>query len=70
MVTSQGITAGEADISGYINKRIYTNQVQLPDNNDFYNSINILAQQQYIRINPFRYAYSVNDPISMLKVVS
>ena len=29
MVTSQGITAGEADISGYINKRIYTNQVQL-----------------------------------------
>ena len=63
MVTSQGITAGEADISGYINKRIYTNQVQLPDA-DFYNSINILAQQQIYKDASLD-AYSVNDPIAV-----
>ena len=63
MVTSQGITAGEADISGYINKRIYTNQVQLPDA-DFYNSINILAQQQIYKDANLD-AYSVNDPIAV-----
>ena len=63
MVTSQGITTGEADISGYINKRIYTNQVQLPDA-DFYNSINILAQQQIYKDANLD-AYSVNDPIAV-----
>ena len=63
LVTSQGITAGEADISGYINKRIYTNQVQLPDA-DFYNSINILAQQQIYKDASLD-AYSVNDPIAV-----
>ena len=64
MVTSQGITAGEADISGYINKRIYTNQVQLPDA-DFYNSINILVAQQQIYKDANLDAYSVNDPIAV-----
>ena len=63
LVTSKGITAGEADISGYINKRIYTNQVQLPDA-DFYNSINILAQQQIYKDANLD-AYSVNDPIAV-----
>ncbi len=63
LVTSKGITAGEADISGYINKRIYTNQVQLPDA-DFYNSINILAQQQIYKDASLD-AYSVNDPIAV-----
>ena len=63
LVTSKGITAGEADISSYINKRIYTNQVQLPDA-DFYNSINILAQQQIYKDASLD-AYSVNDPIAV-----
>ena len=48
MVTSQGITSGEADLSGYINKRIYTNQVALKGvpNPDFFQNLNILEQQQ------------------------
>ncbi len=63
LVTSKGITAGEADISSYINKRIYTNQVQLPDA-DFYNSINILAQQQIYKDASLA-AYTSNDPIAV-----
>jgi hypothetical protein len=44
-ITTKGITAGEADISGYINKRVYNTQQQIPDA-PFYSNLNILEQQQ------------------------
>ena len=66
MVTSQGITAGEADLSGYINKRIYTNQVALKGvpNPDFFQNLNILEQQQ-IYEDANLAAYVSNDPIAV-----
>ena len=66
MVTSQGITAGEADLSGYINKRIYTNQVALKGvpNPDFYQNLNILEQQQIYKDANLA-AYVSNDPIAV-----
>ena len=66
LVTSQGITSGEADISGYINKRIYTNQVALkgvPDP-EFFQNLNILEQQQ-IYEDANLAAYTNNDPIAV-----
>ena len=66
MVTSQGITAGEADLSGYINKRIYTKQVALNGvpNPDFFQNLNILEQQQIYKDANLA-AYVSNDPIAV-----
>ena len=66
MVTSQGITSGEADLSGYINKRIYTNQVKLNGvpNADFFENLNILEQQQIYKDANLA-AYTSNDPIAV-----
>ena len=66
MVTSKGITTGEADISGYINKRIYTNQVKLNGvpNADFFENLNILEQQQIYKDANLA-AYTSNDPIAV-----
>ena len=66
MVTSKGITSGEADISGYINKRIYTKQVALNGvpNPDFFQNLNILEQQQ-IYEDANLAAYVSNDPIAV-----
>ena len=66
MVTSKGITAGEADLSGYINKRIYTNQVALNGvpNPDFFQNLNILEQQQIYKDANLA-AYVSNDPIAV-----
>ena len=66
LVTSKGITSGEADISGYINKRIYTNQVALNGvpNPDFFQNLNILEQQQ-IYEDANLAAYVSNDPIAV-----
>jgi len=60
-LTTQGITAGQADISGYINKRIYSNQNYLPDA-PFYSNVNILEQQQ-IYNNVSLEQYTSNDLI-------
>ena len=66
MVTSKGITSGEADISGYINKRIYTKQVALNGvpNPDFFQNLNILEQQQIYKDANLA-AYVSNDPIAV-----
>jgi len=66
MVTSQGITSGEADLSGYINKRIYTNQVAINGvpNPDFFQNLNILEQQQIYKDANLA-AYVSNDPIAV-----
>ena len=64
-ITTQGIKSGEADISGYINKRIYGNQ-NLYSNVPFYGSLNILEQQQiYNEVN--LETYTSNDPIAVKK---
>ena len=66
MVTSQGITSGEADLSGYINKRIYKNQVALngvPEP-EFFQNLNILEQQQIYKDANLA-AYTNNDPIAV-----
>ena len=66
LVTSKGITSGEADISNYINKRIYTNQVKLNGvpNADFFQNLNILEQQQIYKDANLA-AYTSNDPIAV-----
>jgi hypothetical protein len=62
-ITTQGIKSGEADISGYINKRIYGNQ-NLYNNVSFYENLNILEQQQiYNEVN--LNTYTSNDPIAV-----
>ena len=64
-ITTQGIKSGEADISGYINKRIYGNQ-NLYNNVPFYENLNILEQQQIyneVSLN----TYTSNDPIAVKK---
>src|SRR5210317_522879 len=64
-ITTQGIKSGEADISGYINKRIYDNQ-NLYNNVTFYENLNILEQQQiYNEVN--LETYTSNDPIAVKK---
>ena len=66
MVTSKGITSGEADLSGYINKRIYTKQLALKGvpNPDFFQNLNILEQQQIYKDANLA-AYVSNDPIAV-----
>ena len=66
LVTSKGITSGEADLSGYINKRIYTNQVAINGvpNPDFFQNLNILEQQQIYKDANLA-AYVSNDPIAV-----
>jgi hypothetical protein len=62
-ITTQGIKSGEADISNYINKRIYGNQ-NLYSNVPFYENLNILEQQQiYNEVN--LNTYTSNDPIAV-----
>src|SRR5210317_2485084 len=60
-ITTQGIKSGEADISGYINKRIYGNQ-NLYSNVPFYENLNILEQQQ-IYADVSLQQYTSNDLI-------
>ena len=60
-LTTKGITAGQADISGYINKRVYLNQKQIPEIS-FYSNVNILEQQQ-IYNNVSLEQYTSNDLI-------
>src|SRR5210317_1615574 len=62
-ITTQGIKSGEADISGYINKRIYDNQ-NLYSNVPFYESLNILEQQQIYKDVSLN-TYVSNDPIAV-----
>ena len=61
-ITTQGITAGQADVSSYINKRIYQNQSIYGDV-QFYNNLNILEQQQIYKDANLA-AYISNDPIA------
>ncbi len=65
-ITTQGIKSGEADISGYINKRIYSNSKSLSDMHDdeFFQKINILEQQQIYNDASLN-AYTDNDPIAV-----
>src|SRR6056300_1825928 len=65
-ITTQGIKSGEADISGYINKRIYKNQVALNGvpNPEFFQNLNILEQQQIYKDANLA-AYTNNDPIAV-----
>src|SRR5210317_1858304 len=62
-ITTQGIKSGEADISGYINKRIYGNQ-NLYSNVPFYENLNILEQQQIYKDVSLN-TYVSNDPIAV-----
>jgi len=65
-ITTQGIKSGEADISGYINKRIYSNNKKLNDPlaGDFLQKINILEQQQIYK-DASLVVYESNDPIAV-----
>lgn len=62
-ITTQGIKSGEADISGYINKRIYGNQ-NLYSSVPFYENLNILEQQQIYKDVSLN-TYVSNDPIAV-----
>ena len=62
-LTTKGLTAGQADVSSYINKRIYSNQ-NLYDNIPFYNNLNILEQQQIYKEANLN-AYTSNDVIAV-----
>ena len=62
-ITTQGIKSGEADISNYINKRIYGNQ-NLYSSVPFYENLNILEQQQIYK-DASLVAYISNDPIAV-----
>jgi len=65
-ITTQGIKSGEADISNYINRRIYGNVNKLIDPlaDDFFQKINILEQQQIYKDVSLR-SYESNDPIAV-----
>ena len=65
-ITTQGIKSGEADISNYINKRIYSNRNKLIDPlaDDFLQKINILEQQQIYKDVSLN-TYVSNDPIAV-----
>ncbi len=56
----------QPDMGGYINKRIYNNQASLVGvpNDDFFDKINILEQQQIYKDANLN-AYSSNDPIAV-----
>ena len=62
-ITTQGIKSGEADISNYINKRIYGNQ-NLYSSVPFYENLNILEQQQIYKDVSLN-TYVSNDPIAV-----
>ena len=62
-ITTQGIKSGEADISNYINKRIYSNQ-NLYSSVPFYENLNILEQQQIYKDVSLN-TYVSNDPIAV-----
>jgi len=62
-ITTKGITAGQADVSSYINKRIYGNQ-NLYNNVPFYENLNILEQQQIYKDVSLN-TYVSNDPIAV-----
>ena len=66
LITTQGIKSSEADISGYINKRIYSNSKSLSDihGDEFFQKINILEQQQIYNDASLN-AYTNNDPIAV-----
>ena len=65
-ITTQGIKSGEADISNYINRRIYSNRNKLIDPlaDDFLQKINILEQQQIYKDVSLN-TYVSNDPIAV-----
>src|SRR5210317_1505261 len=65
-ITTQGIKSGEADISNYINKRIYSKRNKLIDPlaDDFLQKINILEQQQIYKDVSLN-TYVSNDPIAV-----
>ena len=62
-ITTKGITAGEADVSSYINKRIYSNQ-NLYDNLPFYKDLNILEQKEIYKEANLN-AYTSKDVIAV-----
>ena len=62
-ITTKGITAGEADVSSYINKRIYSNQ-NLYDNVPFYKDLNILEQKEIYKEANLN-AYTSKDVIAV-----
>ena len=62
-ITTKGITAGEADVSSYINKRIYNNQ-NLYDNVPFYKDLNILEQKEIYKEANLN-AYTSKDVIAV-----
>ena len=62
-ITTKGITAGEANVSSYINKRIYSNQ-NLYDNVPFYKDLNILEQKEIYKEANLN-AYTSKDVIAV-----
>jgi hypothetical protein len=65
-IKTQGITTGGADLTGYINKKVYNNQKQLEEI-PFYSSVNILEQSQ-IYGDKSLVKYTSNDPILQQQV--
>ena len=66
LIKTQGINSGGADLTGYINKRVYTNQKQLEEIS-FYSSVNIIEQSQ-IYGDKSLVKYTSNDPILQQQV--
>ena len=66
LIKTQGITTGGADLTGYINKKVYTNQKQLEEIS-FYSSVNIIEQSQ-IYGDKSLVKYTSNDPILQQQV--
>ena len=66
LIKTKGISAAGADISGYINKKVYTNQNQLTEI-PFYSTVNILEQSQ-IYGDKSLVNYTSNDPILQQQV--
>lgn len=65
-IKTQGISSGGADISGYINKKVYNNQKQLEEI-PFYSNQNWLEQSQ-IYGDKSLVKYTSNDPILQQQV--
>tara|TARA_B100001094_G_scaffold331540_1_gene400237 strand:- start:638 stop:2422 length:1785 start_codon:yes stop_codon:yes gene_type:complete len=65
-IKTQGITSGGADLTGYINKKVYSNQKQLEEIS-FYSSVNIIEQSQ-IYGDKSLVKYTSNDPILQQQV--
>jgi hypothetical protein len=66
LIKTKGISAGGADLTGYINKKVYNNQKQLEEI-PFYSSVNILEQSQ-IYGDKSLVKYTSNDPILQQQV--